>query len=346
MSGEKIRVGIVGAGNSAVESHIPKFQSIDGVEVVSVSNRTRDSSQRVADRLGIPKVYDNWPDLVDAPDTDAIFIGTWPYLHKPITLAALEAGKHVLCQSRMAMDAQEAHDMLEAALERPNLVTGLVPTSKLGVGEEKIKQLLSDGWLGELLSIDVISGGDFINCDAPFFWRLDRDVSGYNAMEIGMLGESLGRIFGPVASVTALKRVNVPRRRDATGNTHFVTVPDHIEIIGEMALGVPFHMRFSQVTGLAEDGVWLFGSEATLKTNNNYASRLFGARKGDTEFTEIELPTTTGDTVDDVAAEFIDAIRAKQPMERATFADGVKYMEFTEAVTRSAQTGERVFLPL
>jgi len=344
MASETIRLGVVGAGGSTVSTHIPKFLSIDGVEVVSVSNRTRESSQRVADRFGIPKVYDNWPDLVAASDTDAIFTGTWPYLHMPVSIAALEAGKHVLCQSRMAMNAQEAHAMHDASLRHTNQVAGLVPTSRVGTGEATIKQLLADDWFGELLAIDVTSGSEFVDYDAPYFWRLDRDVSGYNALDIGMLGESLNRIVGPVASVTALTRVIVPRRQDAEGKTHVVSVPDHVEVIGEMALGVPFHMRFSQVTGLADERIWFYGSEATLKTDR-YARRLFGARRGETEFSEIELPTM-GDPVNEIAAEFVAAIREKRPMERVTFADGVKYMEFTEAIARSAQTGETAYLPL
>jgi predicted dehydrogenase len=344
MLDKEIRVGVVGAGNSAVESHIPRFQSIDGVEVVSVANRTPESSQRVADRLGIPTVYDYWPDLIDAADTNAIFIGTWPYLHKPMTIAALEAGKHVLCQSRMAMDAQEAHDMLEASLERPNLVTGLVPTSKLAAGRPQIMQLLSDGWFGELLAIDLVSGSDFIDRDSQFFWRQDRDVSGFNAVEVGMFGESLASVLGPFASVMSLTRLNVPQRKDSTGKRRIVTMPDHVEIIGEMVNGAPYHLRTSQVTGLADNGLWLFGSEGTLRADT-YAAQLYGAKKGDTELREI--PTSVSkDPVDDIAAEFVNAIREERPIEQVSFADGVKYMEFTEAVSRSAQTGETVHLPL
>ena len=218
MSEEPIRVGVVGAGNSAVETHIPRFQNIEGVEVVSVSNRTRESSQRAAVSCSIPKVYDNWPDLVAAEDTNAVFIGTWPYLHKPVTVAALEAGKHVLSQSRMAMNAQEAREMLDVSRRHPNLVTCLVPTSRLGTGGATIKRLISDGWLGDLLSIDVISGGEFVDRDAPFFWRLDREVSGVNTLEVGMLCESLDRIVGPVSMVMANSKVNVKWRRDATGS--------------------------------------------------------------------------------------------------------------------------------
>ncbi len=343
MSELPIKVGVVGAGNSAVETHIPRFQSFDGVEVVSVSNRSLESSQRAADRLGIPKVYDHWPDLVAADDINAVFIGTWPYLHKPVTIAALEAGKHVLSQSRMAMNAQEAREMLDASMRHPNLVTGLVPTSRLSTGGDTIKRLISDGWLGDLLSIDVVSGADFIDRDAPFFWRLDRGVSGVNTLEVGMLCESLERIVGPFSTVMTNAKVNVQMRRDASGEPRVVTVPDHVEIIGEMAVGASYHMRFSQVTGMAEEGVWYYGSEATLKSDG-YAERLFGARRGEAGFTEIEFPSQC-QIVDDIASEFVAAIREKRQMELVTFAQGVRYMEFTEAVGISARTGRRIHLP-
>ena len=343
MSELPIRVGVVGAGSSAVKTHIPRFQGIEGVEVVSVSNRTHQSAQRAADSLGIPKVYDHWPDLVASDEINAVFIGTWPYLHKPVTIAALETGKHVLSQSRMAMNAQEARDMLDVSRRHPGLVTGLVPTSRLSTGLETLRRLISDGWLGDLLSIEIVSGSDFLDPDAPFFWRLDREVSGVNTLEIGMLCEALDRVVGPFSTVMANAKVNVPWRRDATGEPRVVTVPDHVDIIGEMAVGASYHMRFSQVTGMAEEGVWFYGSEGTLKSDG-YAERLFGARRGEREFTEIEVPPRP-QIVHDIAAEFVSAIREQRQVEQVTFEQGVRYMEFTEAVGISARTGRRIHLP-
>src|SRR6266487_6990076 len=115
---ETIRIGIVGAGGNTTARHIPGLQAIDGCAIVSVCNRSRASSQRVADQFGIPTIYDSWQELVAAPDNDAIVIGTWPYLHCRATLAALAAGKHVLCEARMAMNLQEAIAMRDAARAR------------------------------------------------------------------------------------------------------------------------------------------------------------------------------------------------------------------------------------
>ena len=99
MSTETVRVGVVGAGANTRERHIPGLQAIEGVEVVSVCNRRPDSSEQAAARFGIPRIYRHWWELVAADDSDAIVIGTWPNLHARITMAALAAGKHVLCEA-------------------------------------------------------------------------------------------------------------------------------------------------------------------------------------------------------------------------------------------------------
>src|SRR4051794_4536958 len=114
-----LRIGIVGAGQVARARHIPGFRALPGVKIVGVCNRHRESSRRVAREFDIPRVFESWEHLVDSDEIDAVVIGTWPYLHCPITLSALGAGKHVLTQARMAMNAREAQRMLDKSLEQP-----------------------------------------------------------------------------------------------------------------------------------------------------------------------------------------------------------------------------------
>ena len=149
MSDEIVRLGIVGAGRNTRERHIPGFQAIPGVELVSVANRSRESGERAAKEFGIAKVYDNWLELVQADDTNAILIGTWPYMHCPITLAALEANKHVLTEARMAMNTQEAQTMLAASRRKPHLITQVVPSPFTFKADRVVRELLADGYLGK-----------------------------------------------------------------------------------------------------------------------------------------------------------------------------------------------------
>src|SRR5689334_14765225 len=183
---DKIRVGVVGAGGNTRLHHIPKLKKIDGVEIVSVSNRSRASSERVAQEFGIPRVHDHWQDLVNDPGIDAVVIGTWPYLHCPITLAALAAGKHVLTEARLAMNATEARQMLAASRARPDLITQVVPGPATFAADPIVMDLLTQGYIGELQSMDLHVSAGMMDRDAPFHWRMNRDYSGMNIMSMGI----------------------------------------------------------------------------------------------------------------------------------------------------------------
>ena len=343
---ERLRIGIAGAGGIARQRHLPGFARIDGVEVVSVANRSRESSEQVSKEFGIPRIHDNWRALVADPNVDAVVIGTWPYLHLPITLAALEFGKHVLTEGRMAMNADEARQMLAAARAHPELVTQVVPGPFTLSVDRTVQDLLANGYVGQLQAVDVRISSGFVNPDAPMNFRTDRDVSGVNALVLGIYYESLVRWIGPATAVTARTRVAVPYRRDpTTGQRRAMLVPDHIEVLLDLAEGALGRMHVSAVAGLMPGPeIWLYGSDGTLRFEQQ-AERLSGARKPDTELRPIDIPPDKRGGWH-VEEEFVSAIRGEQPVRLTTFADGVRYMEFTEAVHRSSAEGRTNHLPL
>ena len=331
MSEQAIRVGIVGAGGNTRLRHIPGLRAQEGVEIVSVCNRSRESSERAAREFGIPMVYGTWPELAAADDTDAIVIGTWPYLHCPVTLAALAAGKHVMCEARMAMDAGEARAMRDAARHKPHLVAQVVPAPMTLHVDATVTRLISDGFLGDVLAVEVRDGGSFLDRDAPLHWRMDREFSGMNVMTLGIWYETVLRWVGEAARVTAMGRTFVTMRKDAEGALRAVQVPEQIDVLAEMACGAQAHFQVSRVSGFGDPPqATLYGSEGTLRfTGGN----LYGGRRGDSALQEIETPgEETGWRVEE---EFIRAIRGEEPITRTRFEDGLRYMIFTEAVARS-----------
>src|SRR5262249_36037820 len=122
MAEEAIRVGLIGAGGNVRNRHIPGFRKVEGVQIMGGVNRSLESSHRVAEQFNIPRIYHTWQELLEDDTLNAVCIGTWPYMHRALTLAALEKGKHVLTEARMASTAQEARDMLEAARRHSHLV--------------------------------------------------------------------------------------------------------------------------------------------------------------------------------------------------------------------------------
>ena len=344
MAQNKIRIGIVGAGGNTKAKHIPGFQAQEDVEIVGVCNRSRASSEAVAREFDIPQVYDDWQQLVEDPEIDAVMIGTWPYMHALVTLAALEAGKHVLCEARMAMDAREAHAMLAASRKKPQLVAQVVPSPfSLGV-DRTIQRLLAEGYLGQLLAIDVQDNGGFIDLDSPLTWRQEIRYSGMNIMMLGIWYEALMRWVGEAVSVIAMGQAFAnPLKSADSGKLAAVQVPDHLDVVARMACGAQAHFRSTRIAGLSGPShAVLYGSEATLRFEKG---QLYGGRRGDEGLNEVAIPASEADRWR-VEEEFIDAIRGIAPVRLTTFEDGVRYMEFTEAVTRSLQTGQTVQLPL
>ncbi len=342
MTNQTLRVGFVGAGKNTRERHIPGFQKLSGIDFVAVANRSKESGERVAKEFGIGKVYADWRELVRAPDIDAVCIGTWPNMHPEISVTALGAGKHVLCEARMAMNAAAGRPMLEASRRAPHLVAQLVPAPHTLEVDSTLKSLLAEGYAGEVLAVELQAAqGRFVEPDAPLHWRQDITLSGHNVLNMGIWYEAMMRWLGPAKRVMAMTKVAVPRRRDAGGALQDVKVPDHVDILVNFERGAVGHLRFSSITALAPPSeAWIFGTEGTLRLEAD-ARRLSGGRRGDRALSEIQIPAERriGWRVEE---EFVNAIRGREKVTHTTFEDGIRYMEFTDAVAKSAATGQAV----
>ena len=342
---DTIRVGVVGAGGNTVGKHIPELQTIDGVEIVSVCNRSRASSERVAKQFKIPTVYETWADLIEADDTDAIVVGTWPYLHCATTLAALASGKHILCEARMAMNLEEAQLMHDAAQSNPDLVAQIVPSPMTLWADRTIQRLISEGFLGDILSVEVRSAGsDFIDHDGPMHWRNDYDLSGMNIMTMGIWYEAMRRWVGDPLQVFAQAKTFTKMRRDSeTGVMRATRVPQHIDVLMDLICGAQGYLKISTIQGLAnESTATIYGSEGTIQMGDG---KLYGAQRGDEALSEIKIrPEDHGEWR--VEEEFVNAIRGTEKITHTSFDIGIKYMEFTEAVNRSMAEGKAIAIPL
>src|SRR5262249_16783090 len=220
------------------------------VEIVAVCNRRPASTAAAAREWNIPRTYERWQDLVGNPEIDAIVIGTWPYLHCPITLTALEAGQHVLSEARMALDAAEAHQMLEASRRQPLLVTQLVPSPYGLRGHQVMLDLLADGYIGELREVQVTSfSGALSDPAAPLSWRQDAALSGFNMLALGILHETLLRWAPPPVRVAAQVHAFVPRRIDPESGVHrLVGTPDSVQVLAVLEGGARAVYHLSGVT--------------------------------------------------------------------------------------------------
>jgi predicted dehydrogenase len=192
----------------------------------------------------------------------------------------------------MAMNAAEGHTMLQTSQQHPNLVAQIVPSPFTFRADWTIKDLMADGYLGNLYSL-VVRGAtsEFANLDALIHWRQQKHLSGYNSLNMGIWYEGSMRWVGHATRVFAQTRIAVPKRRDPeTGAMVDVDVPDHVDIITELPGGAQGSYQFSSVSGLGQGpGAWLFGSKGTLRFDQG-SNKLFGGKPGDKELHEITIP--------------------------------------------------------
>ena len=349
MNERKIRVGIVGAGANTRRHHVPGLNAQPDVELVAVANRSRESSTRAAEEFGISRAADHWQDIIADEAIDAVFIGTWPYMHAPVTIAALEAGKHVLCEARMALNASEAHAMLRAARAQPAQIAQIVPAPHTLAFDQTIIELIAGGYIGDLVAIhaQITGGGDFPQWDSPLHWRHDHDFSGNNIMSMGIWYEAMMRWVGPAATVHAVGQTVVKHRNDASGRRVAMTIPDQVDILCRMELGGQMHMSISTVLGLAPgNAVCLYGTEGTIRLADVEGTLgLWSGHRGDKALKPVDIkPEKVGGWR--VEEEFINAIRGKEAVTHTDLVTAVKYMEWSDAVCESVRTGATVHLPL
>src|SRR6266550_4587033 len=215
----KVRVGIIGAGNIVRTRHLPALKKHPEVEIVAVSNSTYESSEKFcSENAPGATPIQNWPELVALHDLDVVWIGTPPYMHSAVTISALEAGKHVFCQARMAMDLAEAEEMLATTKRFPELVTMLCPPPFGMRADLLVKKLLAENFIGKPHAVRLQSfTGVYLNPEAPAHWRQKIEISGLNVLTLGIYVEVMQRWLGDIAgdvSEPALHHFHVNSERE------------------------------------------------------------------------------------------------------------------------------------
>jgi predicted dehydrogenase len=234
------------------------------------------------------------------------------------------------------------------------LITQIVPSPFGLKGHDTMKHLIDTGYLGELREVQVMHFSSALaDPETPLSWRQDATLSGFNMLTLGIVHETLMRWIAPPILVQAQVHAHFARRVDPqSGVERPVGTPDSVQVLAVFANGARGSYHISGVTPFGQAAhIQLFGSEGVLSYDLltdriRGASRNHAQRPGRaSELEEITIPEETVHAWT-VEADFIAAIRGGQGIEFTTFEAGVAYMEFTEAVARSAETGDAIPLPL
>jgi predicted dehydrogenase len=249
-----IRVGVIGAG-FARRVQLPALALVPGVRATAVASARRANAEAVAREFGLAHVFDDGAELARSPDVDLVIVSSTPDSHARYAIAALEAGKHVLCEKPAAIDAYEAAGMLAAAERHSDRVAWVDHELRYEPNRRKVRELIRSGAIGELRHIELSlkpylrGDGRPQTSDAPWNWWFDAARGG------GLLGAVASHLIdlcrfwtgSEVAHAAGLAETFVSERRDEQGVPHPVTADDFVTCVLRMTAGAVATLTLSAV---------------------------------------------------------------------------------------------------
>lgn len=168
-----VKVGIIGSGLIARLAHAPGYQNA-GAEIVATADIVGERAKKLAEDFSIAHTFTDYRDLLARPDIEAVSVCVPNHLHKEVTIAALQAGKHVLCEKPMAMTVQEAKDMLQAS-QKAGKILMLGFNNRFRSDVQRLKKAIDRGELGEIYYAKT---GYIRRRGTPFGWFTVKEESG------------------------------------------------------------------------------------------------------------------------------------------------------------------------
>jgi predicted dehydrogenase len=190
---KKVRWGVLGAAKIAVEKVIPAMLRGEWCEVAGLASRDLDRARRAADKLGVPKAYGSYEELLADPDIEAVYNPLPNHLHVPLSVKAAEAGKHILCEKPVSLNVAEALELLAAGARNGVRIQEafMVRTHPQWLA---VIELLRSGRVGDLRAVTCVFS--YFNRDASNI-RNRPEMGGGALMDIGCYPVNLSRFaFG------------------------------------------------------------------------------------------------------------------------------------------------------
>ncbi len=351
---DKIRIGVIGTGNIARE-HLNAYKKNPYVEIYALCDLNAELLAKRAQEFGVERTFTNCEDMLRLPEIDAVSVCTWNAAHAPCAIAALNAGKHVLCEKPMAMNSEEARAMKEAADRNGKLLMiGFV--RRFGNDCEILQDLIDHGEFGEI----YYAKATYLRRNGnPGGWFGEKARSGGGPLiDLGVHVIDLARyLLGkpkPVSvyGATFRKLGNRPHVKGGkayisarANDTNVCDVEDLATALIRFDNGAVISVEASFSLNIKQDvgSIELFGTKAGAKIDPEL--EMYAETNG--YMTNVTLTNPTALNFDGLFAReidhFVDCVRLGLPC-RSPAEDGVTLMNILDAIYESAKTGHEVII--
>jgi predicted dehydrogenase len=248
-----LRVGVIGVGWGSLVL-APAFQVAPGYEVVALCSRQEERVAAAAAKLGVAETTTDWRELVRRDDLDVIAVCTPTPLHHEQTIAALRAGKHVLCEKPVALDPDQAREMYEVAAET-GLANAVNFEGRWLRERLPVWDMVRDGYLGDPYVARVVTNADYWHPTRPLQseWMYSRaDGGGYLLGLASHDIDYLAALFGRPVAVCADVATSLRERIRADGSTLEVTADDTSTVLLRMSSGARCVISISMMAPLTD----------------------------------------------------------------------------------------------
>ncbi|MEQ1693045.1 MAG: Gfo/Idh/MocA family oxidoreductase [Gemmatimonas sp.] len=368
---DKVRVGVLGAGAWARFAHLPGYLRDPRCELVAIADPLVDRAREFAAEFGIPHVYESHEALIARDDIQLVDVCTPSATHFTLAMAALEAGKHVLCEKPVAYDFAETR-RAAALAHAKGLKTKLGFTFRYSPAMQYMKELIDEGFVGTPFIfngyeqnsqwLDPQNPLRQVNHEADPSVIQVSSLEGYGApiMDLGHL--FMGSRFAAV--VGTMKNFIPERMVRATGTMMRMNIDDGDIFIGEFASGAIGSIQTSFVTVGNYPGLEarVYGSKGALicrlVEENGVCESLKAATGDQVEFRELDVPARFyppgGSKTEswrslfyaNLVHSFISEILSDGPENEGNFEDGAHVQELINAVEQSFRQRRWISIPL
>jgi predicted dehydrogenase len=354
---DKIRVAVIGTSWWAEGAHLPGLRANPRVEVTALCGRNPERLAQMAARFGVPSTFTDHHRMLAEARPEVVFVVTPNHEHAAMTLAALEAGAHVVCEKPLALHVAEAERMLARAEElgRRHLTFF---TYRGMPGPRFVKQLVEQGYLGRLHHAHAsYLHASWLNPERLATWKTARAQGGSGVL--GDLGTHVIDLFqwwfGPITRVAGSLQTFIPERPRADGTRARVETDDAAAFVAEFAHGAQATVQLSRVAPgrrnyqrlelYGANGVLVYDYEQALA----HVGRVSGGQGPAGEPQPLPIPTemsagfagpeTFPAVHRAVIDPFLDSLPGPGPAPAPSFADGLAAQRVIEAVARSVDHG-------
>jgi predicted dehydrogenase len=326
---------------------------------VAVCQRNAAQAKAVADKYGVPRIFERWEEMLEQAKPEIVVIATPPHLHHAIALRALAGGAHVLCEKPLAMTRDEARAMVEAAA-RAGRVAMTCFNWRFPAAMQRLHAMVEEGFLGKLFHASLrYLVPRWADEATPPTWRMDRAQAGHGAM--GDLGVHLTDLtrwnFGEIARVSARSGIAYPSRT-VPGGAKPADAEDFCAVTAELTSGALVTLLVSRAArGDYEQTLVAYGSQGALSYRISRAGAQWykgelRAASGNGSFEPVKvaagLPRSAGQgdqlevtgkaMIAPLVKRFLAGIR-KGEHPSPSFEDGMRAQAVLDAVVESASRG-------